>query len=347
MAEELDVLTQLNETQSRALAELETVKDEASLDSWRITYLGRSSEIMQVFSHLPQYPKEARPQIGQAANRVKQALEAGLAQRSQAIKEAALQHALESEHLDVTLPGRMPAYGRQHIVSKNLREIIRILGDMGFQVYRSPEVETDEMNFELLNIPAHHPARDMWDTFHTTDPGILLRTHTSPGQIRFMKEVAPEPVRVVVPGMVYRYEQTNASHEMQFNQVEALAIGHNITFGDLKGTLIDFAHRMFGDSTRTRIRPSYFPFTEPSAEMDVECFLCGGKGCAVCKGTGWLETLGSGMVHPTVLANGGYDPEIFSGFAFGLGPERIAMLKYHISDIRYLFANDVRFLEQF
>ena len=347
MAEELNVLTQLNEIQSRALAELETVKDESSLDGWRITYLGRSSEIMQVFSHLPQFPKETRPQIGQAANRVKQALEAGFAQRSQALKEASLKHALESERLDVTLPGRMPAYGRQHIVSKNLREIIRVLGDMGFQVYHSPEVETEEMNFELLNIPAHHPARDMWDTFHTTDPGILLRTHTSPGQIRFMKEVAPEPVRVIVPGMVYRYEQTNASHESQFNQLEALAIGYNITFGDLKGTLIDFAHRMFGDNARTRIRPSYFPFTEPSAEMDVECFLCGGKGCAVCKGTGWLETLGSGMVHPTVLANGGYDPKVFSGFAFGMGPERIAMLKYHISDIRYLFANDVRFLEQF
>jgi phenylalanyl-tRNA synthetase alpha chain len=187
----------------------------------------------------------------------------------------------------------------------------------------------------------------MWDTYHTTSPGIILRTHTSPGQIRFMQQVAPEPVRVIVPGMVYRYEQINASHETQFNQVEGLAIGYDVTFGDLKGTLIDFAHRMFGESARTRIRPSYFPFTEPSAEMDVECFVCGGKGCAVCKGSGWLEVLGCGMVHPVVLKNGGYDPEKFSGFAFGMGPERIAMLKYGIGDIRYFFNNDVRFLEQF
>lgn len=347
MAEELDVLTQLNEIQSRALADLENVKDEASLDSWRITYLGRSSEVMQVFSHLPQFPKEARPQIGQAANRVKQAMEAELTQRSQALKEAALQRSLESERLDITLPGRQPLYGRMHVVSRTIREIIRVLGDMGFQVYRSPEVETDENNFELLNIPAHHPARDMWDTFHTTDPGILLRTHTSPGQVRFMREVAPEPVRVAVPGMVFRYEQTNASHEAQFNQVEGLAIGYHITFGDLKGTLVDFARRMYGETVRTRIRPSYFPFTEPSAEMEVECFVCGGKGCPVCKGSGWLEVLGGGMVHPTVLSNGGYDPRVFSGFAFGMGLERVAMLKYQISDIRYIYGNDIRFLEQF
>lgn len=347
MTEATDPMQSLEDIQTQALAALEAVTDEASLDNWRITYLGRSSEVMQVFSRLGQFPKETRPQIGQSANRVKQALESGLAVRSQTLKEAALKHALESERLDVTLPGRMPAYGRRHVVSQNLREIIRVLGDMGFQVYHSPEVETDEINFELLNIPAHHPARDMWDTYHTTDPGILLRTHTSPGQIRFMKEVAPEPVRVIVPGMAYRYEQTNASHESQFNQVEGLAIGYHITFGDLKGTLTDFAHRMFGESVRTRIRPSYFPFTEPSAEMDVECFLCGGKGCVVCKGSGWLEMLGCGMVHPTVLANGGYDPKVFSGFAFGMGPERIAMLKYHIGDIRYLFNNDVRFLEQF
>jgi phenylalanyl-tRNA synthetase alpha chain len=347
MAEEVDALKQLEDIQARALSALENVKDEASLDNWRITYLGRSSDVMQVFSHLPQFPKEVRPLIGQSANRVKQALETALAERSQALKEAALKRSLETERLDVTLPGRMPSYGRMHVVSRTLREITRVLGDMGFQVYRSPEVETDENNFELLNIPAHHPARDMWDTYHTIDPGIILRTHTSPGQVRFMREVAPEPVRVIVPGMVYRYEQTNASHEAQFNQVEGLAVGYHITFGDLKGTLIDFARGMFGEGVRTRIRPSYFPFTEPSAEMDVECFVCGGKGCAVCKGTGWLEVLGCGMVHPTVLENGGYDPSVFSGFAFGMGPERIAMLKYQIGDIRYFFANDVRFLEQF
>ncbi len=347
MTELEDQIKQLDEIQQRALAALGTVQDEAQLDAWRVAQLGRSSEVMQVFSRLPQFPKEMRPQIGQAANRVKQALEAALADRTQTLKEAALQRSLSAERLDVTLPGRMPYYGRAHPVSRTMREIFRIFGDMGFQIYRSSEVETDEYNFGLLNIPEHHPARDMWDTYHTTIPGTILRTHTSPGQVRFMKEVAPEPVRVIVPGMVYRYEQTNASHESQFNQVEGLAVGRNITMGDLKGTLTEFYRRMFGENARTRIRPSYFPFTEPSAEMDVECFVCGGEGCAVCKGSGWLEVLGCGMVHPTVLENGGYDPKEFSGFAFGMGPERVAMLRYQIGDIRYFFANDVRFLEQF
>ncbi|HEX9018087.1 MAG TPA: phenylalanine--tRNA ligase subunit alpha, partial [Anaerolineaceae bacterium] len=296
---------------------------------------------------LPQFPKEQRPQIGQAANRVKQALEAALADRSQALKDEALKRSLENEQLDVTLPGRQPAYGRYHVITQTLREVVRIMGDMGFQVYRSPEVETDVNNFELLNIPAHHPARDMWDTFHTLVPGIILRTHTSPGQIRFMHEVAPNPVRVIVPGMVYRYEQTNASHESMFSQLEGLAIGKNITLGNLKGTVTDLYRRLFGADVRTRFRPSYFPFTEPSAESDVECFVCHGKGCTVCKGSGWLEIGGCGMVHPVVLQNGGYDPREFTGFAFGLGMERIAMLRYGIREIRYFYGNDVRFLEQF
>ncbi len=347
MTEGVDQLRQLEEIQSQALAELKTVNDEARLEAWRITHLGRSSAVMQVFSRLAQFPKEVRPQVGQAANRVKQALEAALAEHGQAVKESALMRSLENERLDVTLPGRRPIQGKLHVVSQTMREIFRIFSDMGFQIYRSPEVETDENNFELLNIPAHHPARDMWDTYHTTKPGVILRTHTSPGQIRFMRENAPNPIRVLVPGMVYRYEQTNASHETEFNQVEGLAIGQRVTFGDLKGTLTDFARRMFGAQARTRIRPSYFPFTEPSAEMDVECFVCGGRGCQVCKGSGWLEILGCGMVHPTVMQNGGYDPKTFSGFAFGMGPERIAMLRYGIGDIRYFFGNDVRFLEQF
>jgi phenylalanyl-tRNA synthetase alpha chain len=208
-------------------------------------------------------------------------------------------------------------------------------------------VETEEHNFELLNMPAHHPARDMWDTFYTTDPGVLLRTHTSPGQIRVMRERAPEPIRVILPGMCYRYEQVSARSEVQFNQVEGLAVGRNITFADLKGTLTAFARRFFGQAVKARFRASYFPFTEPSAEMDIECFVCGGEGCPVCKRTGWLEILGSGMVHPVVLQNGGYDPQQYSGFAFGLGPERIAMLKHGIDDIRGFWANDLRFLEQF
>lgn len=347
MTEGVDQLKQLEEIQAQAIAELETISAESRLDAWRVAYLGRSSAVMQVFGRLPQFSKELRPQIGQAANRVKQALETALSERGQAIKEIELRRSINADRLDVTLPGRNSGFGRSHIVSQTLREITRILGEMGFQVYSSPEVETDENNFELLNIPAHHPARDMWDTFHTLQPGILLRTHTSPGQIRFMKQVAPASVRVIVPGVVYRYEQTNASHESMFNQVEGLAIDKNISLGDLKGTMTELFRRLFGANVRTRFRPSYFPFTEPSAEIDVECFLCRGEGCAVCKGSGWLELGGSGMVHPTVLQNGGYDPRVFSGFAFGLGPERMAMLRYAIPDIRYFFGNDVRFLEQF
>jgi len=258
-----------------------------------------------------------------------------------------LEHALQTERLDVTLPGRPLARGRLHPATQTLRQIVAIWAEMGFQVYRSRDVESDAFNFELLNIPAHHPARDMWDTFYTTTPGVVLRTHTSPGQIHVMRERAPEPIRVVLPGMCYRYEQVSARSEIQFNQVEGLAVGRHVTFGDLKGTLTAFARRFFNPDVRTRFRAAHFPFTEPSAEMDVECFVCRGSGCAVCKFTGWLEVLGSGMVHPTVLANGGYDPAEFSGFAFGMGPERITMLKHRIEDIRAFWSNDLRFLEQF
>jgi phenylalanyl-tRNA synthetase alpha chain len=274
-------------------------------------------------------------------------LEAQLTERSEALHQLALQHSLHTDRLDVSLPGRPATSGRLHPSTQILRRIYAIFAEMGFQVYRSREVESDELNFELLNIPAHHPARDMWDTFHTQTPGVLLRTHTSPGQIHVMREQAPNPIRVILPGMCFRYEQISARKEIQFNQVEGLAVGRSITFGDLKGTLTDFARRMFGAQVRTRFRASHFPFTEPSAEMDVECFLCAGKGCTVCSGSGWLEILGCGMVHPVVLRNGGYDPAEFSGFAFGMGPERIAMLRYHIEDIRYFWANDLRFLEQF
>jgi phenylalanyl-tRNA synthetase alpha chain len=302
---------------------------------------------MGIFDKLGSLAKEERPIIGRRANEVKQALERAFAEKSENLRQAALEHSLRMEKLDVTLPGRPIPHGRLHPATQTLRQIYRIFGDMGFQIYRSREVETDEFNFEMLNIPAHHPARDMWDTFHTTSPSVLLRTHTSPGQIHVMHEYAPEPIRVILPGMCYRYEQVSARYEMQFNQVEGLAIEEHITMGDLKGTLSDFARRMFGQNVRTRFRASHFPFTEPSAEMDVECFLCGGEGCAVCKGTGWLEILGCGMVHPTVMRNGGYDPHQYTGFAFGMGSERITMLRHHIDDIRYFWGNDLRFLEQF
>ena len=347
MTEDTNLLAQLEQIQQTALAELETIRDESGVQTWRTAHLGRSSPVMQIFSGLPQVPKELRPQVGQRANQVKQALEAALVERGGAIRQSSLEHVLNSERLDVTLPGRKPIQGGIHPATQTLRDLYAIFAEMGFQVYRTRDVETDEYNFELLNIPAYHPARDMWDTFYTTTPGVILRTHTSPGQIRVMREYCPDPIRVVLPGMCYRYEQVSARSEIQFNQLELMVVGRNITLGDMKGTLNDFARRMFGENARTRLRPSYFPFTEPSAEMDVECFICGGKGCAICKGSGWLEIMGCGMVHPTVLQNGGYDPREFSGFAAGLGPERIALLRHRIEDIRYFWANDVRFLEQF
>jgi phenylalanyl-tRNA synthetase alpha chain len=340
------MLNRLSELERQALAGLEEA-DEAGLQAWRIQYLGRSAELGQIMEGLKSLPKEERPAVGRRANEVKTSLEAAYEARVEALRAAALLRSLLEDRLDVTLPGRPPLRGRLHPATQTLRQILAIWAEMGFQVYRSREVETDEYNFELLNIPAYHPARDMWDTLHTTTPGILLRTHTSPGQIHVMRERAPEPIRVVLPGMVYRYEQATARSEIQFNQVEGLAVGRHITFADLKGTLTAYARRMFGENVRTRFRAGHFPFTEPSAEMDIECFLCAGEGCSVCKGTGWLEVLGCGMVHPTVLSNGGYDPLEFSGFAFGMGCERTAMLRHGIEDIRCFWANDLRFLEQF
>jgi phenylalanyl-tRNA synthetase alpha chain len=274
------------------------------------------------------------------------------------LKQAALKRSLSEEKLDITLPGRPIRHGRLHPSIQAMQRILDILAEMGFQVYTSRDVETDEYNFQFLNFPPYHPAREMQDSFYVDAGGrgdnpILLRTHTSPGQIRAMREYAapnpdnPPSIRIALPGMCYRYEQITARSEIQFHQVEGLAVGEGITFADLKGTLSDFARRMFGQNARTRFRASYFPFTEPSAEMDVECFVCGGQGCAVCKNSGWLEILGSGMVHPIVLQNGGYDPRRYTGFAFGMGIERQILLSHKIDDIRYFWANDIRFLEQF
>jgi phenylalanyl-tRNA synthetase alpha chain len=341
------MLERLQELEKEALAVLEAVEDEDGLQAWKVKYLGRSSALAEITSGLGELPKEERPAVGKRANQVKVALEAAYDSRAQALHAESLERSLQEQRLDVTLPGRPVVRGRIHPANQILRKILAIWAEMGFQVYRSRDVESDEYNFQLLNFPPHHPARDMQDTFFTTESDILLRTHTSPGQIRVMRERAPEPIRVVLPGMCYRYEQITARSEIQFNQVEGLAVGKRITFADLKGTLNAFARRMFGQDVGTRFRASYFPFTEPSAEMDIECFVCGGEGCTVCKYTGWLEILGCGMVHPVVLQNGGYDPAQYTGFAFGMGPERIAMLKYGIDDIRYFWANDLRFLEQF
>ncbi|MHB8776419.1 MAG: phenylalanine--tRNA ligase subunit alpha [Anaerolineales bacterium] len=348
----------LNEIEKSAWESLATVGDQASLEAWRVANVGRSSPLMMVFAELGKLSKEQKPIVGAAANRVKVALETALEEKSKELKNAVLAKSLTEEKLDVTLPGRTKHIGRLHPSTQQLRRVLSILAEMGFQVYTSREVETDEMNFQMLNFPLHHPARDMQDTFFVEagnrgDNPILMRTHTSPGQIRAMLEFAatnpknPPPIRIALPGMCFRYEQITARSEIQFNQVEGLAVGRNITFADLKGTLADFVRRMFGEGARLRFRASYFPFTEPSAEVDVECFVCGGKGCQVCKNSGWLEILGCGMVHPVVLQNGGYDPKVYSGFAFGMGPERQLMLRNKINDIRYFWGNDVRFLEQF
>jgi phenylalanyl-tRNA synthetase alpha chain len=352
------MLDKLNAIEKAALEIIASVSTEEALQAWKTSQLGRSSPLMQVFAEFGKLSKEEKPIVGQAANKVKLALEAALAERTEAIKAAALAKSLEENQLDVTLPGRTLHIGRLHPSTQQLRRVLSILGEMGFQVYTSREVETDEMNFQMLNFPLHHPAREMQDSFYVESEGrgdnpILMRTHTSPGQIRAMREYAatnpqnPPPIRIALPGMCFRYEQVTARSEMQFNQVEGLAVGEGITFSDLKGTITDFARRMFGQNARTRFRASYFPFTEPSAEVDVECFVCGGKGCQVCKNSGWLEILGCGMVHPVVLQNGGYDPTRYSGFAWGMGPERQLMLRYKIDDIRYFWGNDMRFLEQF
>ncbi|MFO0926277.1 MAG: phenylalanine--tRNA ligase subunit alpha [Gemmataceae bacterium] len=289
-------------------------------------------------------PAERKP-YGQQANQVKERLSQGYEAAARA-RDAALEHNLATEKVDVTLPGRQPARGRLH-PSTPLRLIYDIFAEMGFQIYRSPDVEDDETNFGLLNMPPHHPARDMWDTFHTTTPGVLLRTHTSPGQIHVMRELCPRPIRVILPGMCYRYEQITPRSEIMFHQVEGLAIGHGITMADLKGTVIAFARRLFGPDRQVRIRSSYFPFTEPSIEVDIDWPKDDPNADRLTKGTGWLEIMGAGMVHPTVLRNGGYDPATFSGFAFGMGPERITMLRHAIDDIRQFWANDLRFLRQF
>ena len=341
------MVTDFEGIEREALAALAGAGDSAALDRWRITNLGRSSPVMAALGTLGALPKEDRRAFGQRGNQAKQALERAYDEAAERVRQAELARDLEAGAVDVTAPGRRRGRGRLHPSTQTFRKIYAIFGEMGFQIYRSREVETDEFNFGLLNMPPHHPARDMWDTFYTTAPNVILRTHTSPGQIHAMRERCPEPIRVILPGMCYRYEQITASKDIQFYQVEGLAIGRHITMADLKGTLTAFAHALFGRSVRTRFRADHFPFTEPSAEMDVECFVCDGRGCPVCKQSGWLEILGCGMVHPVVLQNGGYDPREFSGFAFGMGPQRITMLMHKIEDIRYFFSNDTRFLEQF
>jgi phenylalanyl-tRNA synthetase alpha chain len=340
-------MSELSTLEQRARTELDSCADEPALRAWHTRYFGKQGEVALAVRKVSEVPPAEKRAYGQEANRIKetltQAYEAALARQ----KELALEKSLSAQGLDVTLPGRPGPRGRLHLATQTLREVYAIFADMGFQIYRSREVEDDLLNFELLNMPPHHPARDLWDTFHTTTPGVLLRTHTSPGQIHVMRELCPRPIRVILPGMCYRYEPITTRSEIQFNQVEGLAVGPHVTMSDLKGTIVAFARRMFGVERQVRIRSSYFPFTEPSIEVDMDCIVCEGKGCSLCKRTGWLEIMGAGMVHPIVLRNGGYDPDQVSGFAFGMGPERVAMRKYGIDDIRQFWADDLRFLQQF
>jgi phenylalanyl-tRNA synthetase alpha chain len=341
------IMSDLATLEQRARGELTSAGDEEALRAWHTKYFGKQGEVLQALKQIGSVPPAERRAFGLEANRIKESLTHEYEAALKRSKEQTLERSLGEHALDVTLPGRPVRRGRLHVATRILREIAAIFADLGFQIYRSREVEDDLTNFELLNMPPEHPARDMWDTFHTTTPGVLLRTHTSPGQIHVMREQAPEPIRVILPGMCYRYEAITTRSEIMFHQVEGLAIGERITMTDLQGTIIAFARRMFGEQRQVRIRSSYFPFTEPSIEVDMDCIVCAGKGCGLCKRTGWLEIMGAGMVHPIVLQNGGYDPAKFSGFAFGMGPQRITMLKYAIDDIRQFWANDLRFLDQY
>ncbi len=341
------MIDQLDDIETRVSATLAGVPDLEQLEKWRRATIGRKGEVQLLTRRMREIEPADRPAFGKRINRIKTSLQAAFEERHAALQRRAAEDDPDDESLDVTLPGRRRTLGGLHPSTLVMRRIERIFGDMGFQTYRSPDVVTDQLNFGDLNMPPEHPARDMQDTFYTTDPSVVLRTHTSGGQILAMRERRPEPIRVILPGMCYRNEQITARSEIQFHQIEGLAVGRAITFADLKGTLTEFARRLFGEGRGARFRASYFPFTEPSAEMDIACLLCDGQGCQLCKETGWLEILGCGMVHPTVLGNGGYDPDAWSGFAFGMGPERIAMLRHGIRDIRYFWSNDLRFLRQF
>jgi len=339
---------QLEDLRSRALAAVSKADDPAELDDVESAFLGRKGELRELLGGIGQLPAEDRPKVGALANPIREQLESEIATRRSRLTEIALDVRLAKERSDVTLPGRPLPAGSLHPLIETQREMARIFSQFGFVVYESPEVETDELNFQLLNIPEDHPARDLWDTIYVdgTDRKYVLRTHTSPGQIRLMRE-SPPPIRAILPGRCYRYEAVDASHSFEFFQLEGLMIDEGTTLATLRALLDEFARAMFGPTTRTRFRPGYYPFTEPSVAFDISCLICGGVGCPACKRTGWLTILGAGMVHPVVLRNGGIDPEEHQGFAFGMGIDRIAMLRHGIPDIRAFLANDMRFLERF
>ncbi|CAM4489825.1 phenylalanine--tRNA ligase subunit alpha [Paenibacillus phoenicis] len=337
----------LEALKAEALKELAETVDAGHLNDLRVKYLGKKGALTEILRGMGSLSAEERPVIGQIGNEVRAAIEAVIEEKQAVFQRQETEARLAAEKVDVTLPGRPLKQGSIHPLNQVIQEIEEIFIGMGYRIAEGPEVETDYHNFEALNLPKDHPARDMQDSFYLTED-LLMRTQTSPVQVRTMEAMQGEvPVKIICPGRVFRRDDDDATHSFQFHQIEGLVVGKRIRMSDLKGTLLEFTRKMFGPNTQIRLRPSFFPFTEPSVEVDVTCMKCGGHGCRVCKQSGWLEILGSGMVHPRVLEMSGYDPEQYSGFAFGMGVERIAMLKYGVDDIRYFFNNDLRFLQQF
>jgi phenylalanyl-tRNA synthetase alpha chain len=344
---ELAELTRdLERLRDEAVASIEAAADVPSLEAIELDVLGRKGRLTMILRGIGGLPAEDRPKVGAVANEVRAAIERALAERGTTLRGSALEARIAAEAVDVTTPGRPIRRGSLHPIIETVREIADIFGQFGFVTYEGPEVEDDLTNFQMLNIPPDHPARDLWDTLYVDVEGHLLRTHTSPGQIRVMETEKP-PIRALLPGRCYRYEAIDASHASEFFQVEGLMVDEGTTMGDLKGLLDQFAKAMYGHDKRTRFRPGYYPFTEPSVAFDVECLVCGGSGCPACSKSGWMTILGAGMVHPVVLQYGGLDPERYQGFAFGMGVERIANLRHSVGDLRLYMENDLRFLGQF
>lgn len=329
----------------KALADLAQIKDKGELEAIRVRELGKKGSLTAILKQMGSLSAEERPIVGQLANKVRTEIETAIAEKLEQLSAAEQAEKLKSEAIDVTMPGKRDGIGHKHPLSIVLDEVKDIFMGMGFEVAEGPEVELDYYNFEALNIPKGHPARDTQDTFYITE-NMLLRTQTSPVQIRVMEKKNP-PIRVIAPGRVFRSDAVDATHSPLFHQIEGLVVDKNITMADLKGTLEMFAKKLYGEDTKIRLRPHHFPFTEPSCEVDVSCFKCGGKGCPMCKGEGWIEILGGGMVHPKVLKIGGVDTEVYSGFAFGVGLERLVMFRFNIDDMRLLYENNMKFLEQF
>ena len=340
------MLKKLEEMRSVAIDKINQAATQLELNECRAEYLGKKSPLNEIMKQMGSLTPEERKEFGQTANQFKNLIEQAINERRQYLEDMAVNAKLESEKVDVTLPGKDFSHGSLHIMTQTIREVEDIFIGMGYDIAEGPEVELDLYNFEMLNVPKGHPARDMQDSFYITE-NLLMRTQTSPVQARTMLKAKGEPIKILCPGKVYRRDDDDATHSHQFMQFEGLVVDKDITMSDLKGTLSLFIKKMFGEERNIRFKPSYFPFTEPSVEVDVSCFKCGGKGCSMCKKTGWIEILGAGMVHPNVLKAAGYDPEVMRGFAFGIGIERVAMLRYGIDDIRHLYTNDVRFLKQF